>query len=72
MTLYEVLFEILDKNWKFFYKSPVIYSFGDVKPSEPLSHQPEFIAILHVGWILYKLVFMSTVPVLSFSFTISR
>ncbi|KAF6027108.1 XPO6 [Bugula neritina] len=47
MTLYEVLFEILDKNWKFFYKSPVIYSFGDVKPSEPLSHQPEFIAILH-------------------------
>jgi len=49
MTLYEVLFEILDKNWKFFYKSPVIYSFGDVKPSEPLSHQPEFIAILHVG-----------------------
>lgn len=49
MPLYELLFELLDNNWKYFYKSSVIKTFGGVNPSEPLEHQQEFVSILHVS-----------------------
>lgn len=49
MPLYELLHELLDNNWKYFYKSSVVKTFGAVSPSEPLSHQAEFTSILGVS-----------------------
>ncbi|XP_067938254.1 exportin-6-like [Watersipora subatra] len=46
MPLYELIHELLDSNWKYFYESSVIKTFGTVNPSEPLSHQQEFVSIL--------------------------